>query len=209
MYGALALSTISAGAGAAVHLYTDLLRASFLTSIGAIAVFFLLLCTPDNGKNTNLRLSYLLGFAGLTGIGLGPLLDMVIMVNPQIVVTALFGTSIVFIAFTFCALFAERGSLLFLGGTLMTLLSSMMIMGLANLFIGSSLIYQSQMYLGLAIMCGFVLYDTQAIIEKRRMGNKDFITHSMDLFVDFISIFRRLLIILTQKEEESRRRKKD
>lgn len=209
VYGALALSTVSAAAGATVHLYTDILSAGFLTSIGAIAMFFLLTGTPDNGKNTNLRMGYLLGFAGLTGLGLGPLLEMVIMVNPQIIVTALLGTTVVFASFTLCALFAERGRWLFLGGTLMTLMSSMMIMGLANIFIGSTLIYQSQLYLGLALMCGFVLYDTQAIIEKRRMGNKDFVTHAMDLFVDFISIFRRLLIILTQKEEESRRRKRD
>lgn len=203
------MSTISAAGGAAVHLCTDLLSAGFLTSIGAIVMFFLLIGTPDTGKNTNLRLGYLLGFAGLTGLGLGPLLEMVIRINPQIIVTALLGTAVVFASFTFCALFAERGRWLFLGSILMTLMSSMMMMGLANLFIGSSLIYQSQIYLGLAIMCGFVLYDTQAIIEKRRMGNKDFITHAMDLFVDFISIFRRLLIILTQKEEESRRRKRD
>lgn len=55
------------------------------------------------------------------------------------------------------------------------------------------------MYLGLVLMCGFILYDTQAIIEKRRAGNKDFIGHSLDLFIDFIGVLRRLLVILTQK----------
>lgn len=48
-------------------------------------------------------------------------------------------------------------------------------------------------------MCGFVLYDTQLIIEKRRHGDKDFISHSVDLFVDLLGIFRRLVIILIQK----------
>lgn len=48
-------------------------------------------------------------------------------------------------------------------------------------------------------MCAFVLYDTQLIMEKRRNGDKDFIAHSVDLFIDFIGIFRRLLIILAQK----------
>lgn len=59
--------------------------------------------------------------------------------------------------------------------------------------------FQSYLYLGLALMSGFVLYDTQLIMEKRRAGDKDFIAHSVDLFVDFIGIFRRLLIILAQK----------
>lgn len=49
------------------------------------------------------------------------------------------------------------------------------------------------------MMCGFVLYDTQLIIEKCRAGNKDFVTHALDLFIDFIGIFKRLLIILSQK----------
>ena len=48
-------------------------------------------------------------------------------------------------------------------------------------------------------MCGFVLFDTQLIIEKRRMGNKDFVQHALELFIDFIGMLRRLLIILTQK----------
>lgn len=207
VYGCLALSTVAAAVGASVHLLTDLLRAGFLSSIGAVVLFFLLIGTPDNGKNTNLRLGYLLGFAGLTGLGMGPLLEVVISINPSIIVTALMGTSVVFVSFTICAMTAQQGRWLYLGGTLMTLISSMMIMGLANLFIGSTLIYQVHLYLGLAVMCGFVLYDTQAIIEKRRMGNKDFVTHAMDLFVDFIGIFRRLLIILTQKEEDQRKRR--
>lgn len=48
-------------------------------------------------------------------------------------------------------------------------------------------------------MCAFVLYDTQLIMEKRRQGDKDFIAHSVDLFIDFLGIFRRLMIILAQK----------
>lgn len=61
--------------------------------------------------------------------------------------------------------------------------------------------FQGYLYLGLALMSGFVLYDTQLIMEKRRAGDKDFIAHSVDLFVDFVGVFRRLLIILAQKVE--------
>ena len=34
---------------------------------------------------------------------------------------------------------------------------------------------QIELYAGLVIMCGFVLYDTQLIVEKSRMGNDDYI----------------------------------
>lgn len=55
------------------------------------------------------------------------------------------------------------------------------------------------MYVGLILMCAFVLYDTQLIMEKRRNGDKDFVAHSVDLFIDLFGIFRRLLIILAAK----------
>lgn len=48
-------------------------------------------------------------------------------------------------------------------------------------------------------MAGFVLFDTQMIMEKRRNGSTDCIKHSMELFFDLVSMFRHLLIILTQK----------
>jgi FtsH-binding integral membrane protein len=130
---------------------------------------------------------------------MGPLLDVVIDINPSIIVTALLGTAVIFGSFSLSAFFAERGSWLFLGGTLMTLLSTLMLLSLANLLFGSYLIFQVNLYLGLLVMCGFVLYDTQLIIEKRRNGDRDFVTHSLDLFLDFIGIFKRLVIILTEK----------
>ncbi|KAJ8950435.1 hypothetical protein NQ318_003713 [Aromia moschata] len=208
VYACLAVSTLASAIGASVHIFTDILQAGFISAIGALIFFFLLLATPDNdGKSMTLRVGYLLGFTLLTGVGMGPLLENVIMVDPNIIVTALIATTAVFVCFSICALLSERGKWLYLGGTLMSLLTTLMILSLANLFFGAMWVYQVQLYVGLLAMCGFVLFDTQLIIEKRRMGSKDFVGHSLDLFIDFIGIFKRLLIILTQKEQDSRRKK--
>ena len=43
------------------------------------------------------------------------------------------------------------------------------------------------------------MWDTQMIMEKRRRGDKDFIAHSLDLFIDFMQVFRKVLILLMQK----------
>ena len=51
------------------------------------------------------------------------------------------------------------------------------------------------------MFCGFVLFDTQLIIERFSNGDNDYIWHSVDLFIDFIAIFKRLLIILASKVE--------
>merc|ERR1712179_830480 len=63
------------------------------------------------------------------------------------------------------------------------------------------------LYGGVVVMSGFVCYDTQMICARYEMGDRDFIYHSLDLFVDFISLFRKLLIILTKKEENNKRRR--
>jgi len=60
-------------------------------------------------------------------------------------------------------------------GTLMSILGWMMIASLLNIFFRSQLIFQANLYIGLAVFCVFVLYDTQLIIEKRRMGDEDYV----------------------------------
>ncbi|XP_060529596.1 bax inhibitor 1 [Cylas formicarius] len=210
VYACLAMSTLAAGVGASIHMFTNILQAGFLSAIGALIFFFLLISTPDdNGKGMTKRVGYLLGFSTLTGVGMGPLLEHVVLVDPSIIITAFIATSVVFVSFTICALLSERGKWLYLGGTLFTLLNSLMLMSLANIFFGSTLLWNAQIYIGLFAMCGFVLYDTQAIIEKRRMGSRDFVAHSLDLFVDFIGVFKRLLVILTQKEQESQKKRRN
>ncbi|XP_053623605.1 bax inhibitor 1 [Plodia interpunctella] len=208
VYGTLMMTCGAASAGVYVDMFTRF-QAGFLSAIIGAGLMLMLIATPDNGKNTSLRLGYLLGFGLTSGMSMGPLMEYVSVIDPSIIVTALMGTTLVFVCFSIAAMLAERGSWLFLGGTLMTLLTSMSLMTLVNLFMQSHFLYQAHLYLGLMLMCGFVLFDTQLIIEKRRMGSKDFVQHALELFIDFIGIFRRLVIILTQKEEQERRRKRD
>lgn len=109
------------------------------------------------------------------------------------------GTTVVFVSFSISALLAARGRWLYLGGTLMSMLNIMILFSFVNLFLRSTFIYQAHLYVGLFVICGFVIYDTQLIIEKYHIGSRDFIMHSLDLFIDFVGVFRHLLVILTQK----------
>ncbi|GJQ75718.1 hypothetical protein Trydic_g17790 [Trypoxylus dichotomus] len=95
VYACLSMSTMAAAIGASIHLFTNILQAGLLSGIGAIICFFLLMSTPDeNGKKLQLRVGYLLGFAALSGVGMGPLLEHVIQIDPSLIVTALIGTTL-------------------------------------------------------------------------------------------------------------------
>merc|ERR1712133_181832 len=153
-----------------------------------------LFMTPDNGKNRGMRMGMLLGFAFLTGLGLGPLLQMAIMMNPSLVPSAMMLTSVIFAGFTGAALFAPDGKYLYLG--------------LLNIFFRSQLLFQVHLYIGLLVFCGFIVFDTQVIIRKAKNGDRDFIAHSLDLFIDFVQIFRKVLILLMQKDEKDNKNKR-
>ncbi|KAK3872983.1 hypothetical protein Pcinc_022005 [Petrolisthes cinctipes] len=209
VYAAFMLATLAASAGGYVHLFSSLIGAGLMTSLGALGCLMWLMMTPYDGKNQIQRLGLLVSFAFFTGCNLGPLLQLSIMVNPSLIIQALLGTSVVFACFSLSALYAPRGHYLYLGGTLLSALSTLFWLSILNIFFGSRLLFQVNLYVGLAVMCGFIIFDTQNITEKARRGDKDYIKHSVELFIDFVAVFKRLLIILTDREAQSKKRRKD
>lgn len=208
VYSCLAISTLAAAAGGYVHVFTNILQGNFLTSLLALGLMVALDIIPyDGGKNNSLRLGLLTAFSFATGLGLGPLLDVAIAVNPVIIPTAFLTTCLIFICFTLCALFSDQYKWIGLGGTLMSGLFLTLLLGFVTIFTGSRFVFQIYIYLGLAVMCAFILYDTQVVVEKFRRGEEDFIWHSVLFFVDFIDVFRFLVVILMDKEQSSRRKK--
>lgn len=89
VYSCLTATTLCAAIGAFVHLF-GIWEAGLLSALGSLGLVLLLSTTVDNSKNFYTRLGMLLGFGMLSGHSLGPLLDHVIAVNPQIVLTGLF-----------------------------------------------------------------------------------------------------------------------
>lgn len=208
VYATFTMAALCASAGSYVHMFSTLLGSGILTSVGALGSLLWLYGTPYDGKNQVKRLSLLATFAFLTGCNLGPLLEMATMINPTLIMHALLLTTIVFSCFSLAALFAPRGYYLFLGGTLVSLLCTLFWLSLMNLFFGSKLLYQVNLYVSLFVMCGFIVFDTQHIMEKRRSGDKDYIQHSIYLFIDFIAVFKRILIILSNKEASQQQKKR-
>uniref|UniRef100_A0A8P0TL41 Transmembrane BAX inhibitor motif containing 6 n=1 Tax=Canis lupus familiaris TaxID=9615 RepID=A0A8P0TL41_CANLF len=193
VYASFALCMFVAAAGAYVHVVTHFLQAGLLSALGSLGLMIWLMATPHSHETEQKRLGLLAGFAFLTGI---------------ILPTAFMGTAMIFTCFTLSALYARRRSYLFLGGVLMSAMSLMLLSSLGNLFFGSIWLFQANLYVGLVVMCGFVLFDTQLIIEKAENGDKDYIWHCVDLFLDFVTLFRKLMMILAMNEKDKKKEKK-
>ena len=66
-----------------------------------------------------------------------------------------------FLCFTLSALYARSPQYLALGGFLSSGLSMLFWIGIVNLFFQSAIGFNISLYLGLALFCGYVLYDTR------------------------------------------------
>ena len=209
VYTAMAGAMISAAVGAVAYFFVPL---GILGSLGVLATFLWLLFTPMDYNLSaqqqlqlqKKRLGILCAFGFFSGLSLGPLLDFVIDINPQIIPTAFVTTCVLFVSLSLTALWTEKRSFLYLGGTLFSALHMLLWMAVLNPFFRSVFMFEIQLWLGLLVFCGFVIFDTQLIIDRFERGDHDYVWHALDLFIDFIDIFRRILIILSKKEKSKK-----
>jgi len=202
VYSTIAVSVLVSAIGSYVELQTHLI-AGALAMLATIGLIVWLSGTPKD--QVSKRCTLLLSIAFLQGAMLGPLIQRTLNIDPTIVVTAFLGTTVLFGCFTGMSLFAVRRSYLYLGAILSSGFTILCTLSFVNIFARSGSIFNFQLYLGLMVFCGFIVFDTQLIIEKRFTGDQDFVGHALELFLDFINVFVRLLAILSKNKEEKKK----
>jgi len=202
VYVSLAAMLGLSAIGAATHLVYNV--GGLMTVLACLGLIVLMGITPHRPDTLASRTLFLFGIAFFQGCSIGPLIAYVLEVDPSIIVTAFAGTVCIFACFTGSALLAERRSMMFLGGLLSSGLSLLCFLGLVNLFVGSMGLYNLHLYLGLLLFCGFVMFDTQLIVEKASAGSDDYLWHALDLFLDFVNIFVKLVSILTKNKKSKK-----
>lgn len=204
VYICLFLCIIATGFGAFIS--SKWMQDLSISGTGTLIFLVLLVRTANNsGKRAKMRIAFLLGFTTLAGASIEPHLKRVSDVDPKIIVTALIRTTIIFGSLTVLAILARRRRWLYLGSNLMLLSITLWTREVVKRFFGITWprIFCVQFVIITFLMCGLVLYRTQMIIEKRRRRSKDFVAHSLDLFVIFFWIFWGVLHILAHKKEMS------
>ncbi|XP_017048537.1 bax inhibitor 1-like [Drosophila ficusphila] len=193
-------STAAATAMGALLQMRDFLDLGALAVVAALILVLGLIFYKDNGKNYYTRLSMLYALGFCSGQTLGPI-DNICSINPAIILSALTGTFAIFISLSLVALLSKQGKYLYLGGMLASVIATMALLSLLNMVFKSYFVEVTELYVSLFVFAAFIVYDTQNIVVKCRNGNRDVVQHAMDLFLDVLNIFRRLLIILKQREE--------
>ncbi|KAF3448255.1 hypothetical protein FNV43_RR08968 [Rhamnella rubrinervis] len=205
VYLTLCCTLIASAAGAYLHLLWNI--GGLLTTIASIGCIVWLLSTPTYEEQK--RVALLMASGAFQGASIGPLIELGIEINPSILISAFVGTSLAFGCFSAAAMLAKRREYLYLGGLLSSGVSMLLWLHFAaSLFGGSTAIFKFELYFGLLVFVGYMVVDTQDIIEKAHYGDLDYVKHAMTLFTDFVAVFVRILIIMLKNSSEKKDKKK-
>jgi FtsH-binding integral membrane protein len=203
VYTTLTIALLLSAAGVWVSAATGFGQG--LGMIGFMVCVPWMVSTPPTPENLGKRRKLFAGAALSQGLLVAPLVRVALAVHPSVLFTAFGATACVFACFSAAALLSPRRSYLYLGGLLSSVLTTFCWMRLASFVFGSgALLYQAELYGGLAVFSGYVIYDTQVIVERAEAGQTDPLKPALDLLVDFVAIFVRLLVILMRNAEKKR-----
>ena len=159
-----------------------------------LAGYFGLLFATTKFRNSSLGLVFVFALTGFMGYTLGPILNTYLAMSNggQIVMTAMAGTGVIFLALSAYAL-TSRKDFSFIGGFLMVGILVAFLAGLGAVFFqmpGLSLAVSSMFVL---LMSGLILYETSNIIHG---GETNYIMATVTLFVSIFNLFTSLLHLL-------------
>ncbi|XP_061354819.1 bax inhibitor 1-like [Gastrolobium bilobum] len=205
VYFTLCCAVVASAVGAFLHVLWNI--GGFLTTLASLGSMIWLLSTPSFQEQK--RLSLLMASALFQGASIGPLIDLAIAIDPRLIFSAFVGTSLAFASFSAAALVARRREYLYLGGLLSSGLSILMWLHFASsIFGGSTALFKFDLYFGLLVFVGYIIVDTQEIIERAHFGDLDYVKHALTLFTDLVAIFVRILTIMLKNSTERNERKK-
>ncbi len=191
-YMLLAMTLLFSALTAGVAMVTNMPHPGLLITLGG---YFLLLFLTSKFQNSALGLLFVFALTGFMGLTLGPILNHYLTAIPngsQVVMTALGGTGVIFMALSAYAV-SSRKDFSFLGGFVMVGVLVAFLAGLGALFFelpGLSLAVSAMFIL---LMSALILWQTSAIIHG---GETNYISATVSLYVAIFNLFTSLLQIL-------------
>jgi modulator of FtsH protease len=195
-YWLLALSMLPTVLGAWLGVETGLSKvlSGWMGLIVILVGGFGFIYAIEKTKNSAAGVPVLLGFTFFMGLMLSSLIAAVLgsKNGSSLVMTAFGGTAGVFFVMASLASVIKRdlsgmGKWLFVGAIVM------MVGGIINVFVGSSVGMMVISMMGIAIFSAYMLYDIKQIIDG---GETNYISATLALYLDIINVFQSLLALL-------------
>ena len=195
-YWLLALSMLPTVLGAWLGVETGLSKvlSGWMGLIVMLVGGFGFIYAIEKTKNSAAGVPVLLGFTFFMGLMLSSLIAAVLGFKngSSLVMTAFGGTAGVFFVMASLASVIKRdlsgmGKWLFVGAIVM------MVGGIINVFVGSSVGMMVISMMGIAIFSAYMLYDIKQIIDG---GETNYISATLALYLDIINVFQSLLALL-------------
>ena len=195
-YWLLALSMLPTVLGAWMGVETGLSKvlSGWMGLIAILVGGFGFIYAIEKTKNSAAGVPILLGFTFFMGLMLSSLIAAVLGFKngSSLVMTAFGGTAGVFFVMASLASVIKRdlsgmGKWLFVGAIVM------MVGGIINVFVGSSVGMMVISMMGIAIFSAYMLYDIKQIIDG---GETNYISATLALYLDIINVFQSLLALL-------------
>jgi len=206
VYATLACTLLSCVVGTVCHYWFDL--GGILTTFATLGLI-ILLSVQRHYPVTHRKFAIVMGIGFFKGCSIGPLLVLAAYVDPSLIVTALLATTAIFVCFSVSAILSDRSNMMYMYGLLSSCLSTLTILYFVQVlfFPHSEMLFNTQLYVGLLMFCGYVVVDTQMMLVKIQHGDDDYIWHSVELFIDFVAIFVRILVILLKDSKKKKKEK--
>ncbi len=148
----------------------------------------------EKTKNSAAGVPVLLGFTFFMGLMLSRMIAMVLGFKngPELIMTAFGGTAGVFFVMASLSSVIKRdlsglGKWLFVGAI------ALMIGGIINVFVGSSVGMMVFSVMAIGIFSAYMLYDLKRIVDG---GETNYISATLALYLDIINVFQSLLALL-------------
>ncbi|MCE0492575.1 Bax inhibitor-1/YccA family protein [Vibrio salinus] len=189
-YALLSMTLLWSAVIAGISMAMDLPRPGLIiTLVGFYGLLFL----TEKNRNSTLGVVFAFLFTGFLGYTLGPILNMYVSHGMgDVVITALGGTALTFMAASAYALTTKR-DLSFLNGLLLAGFVVLLVGMIANIFLQMPMIYLAMSGLFVLFSTGAILLTTQQIV---RGGETNYISATITLYVSIYNLFISLLSIL-------------
>ncbi|HEB56791.1 MAG TPA: Bax inhibitor-1/YccA family protein [Gammaproteobacteria bacterium] len=191
-YTLLSMTMLFSAAMAAVSVFVESGPGTYLLSVmGAMGLIWLVL---PRTANSSAGVGVVFAITGLMGFGLGGVLNQYLALSngPQLIMTAMGGTGVIFLGLSAYALTTRR-DFSFLGGMLFVGMLVILVAALANIFLAIPAMTLAISSVIIMLMSGFILYDTSRIIHG---GETNYIMATVSLYLSIYNIFISLLQIL-------------